>query len=464
MSEIFKEFVEGGGGGEEDKAAKGRRRQPLRQGSKRVRTEDTIDVAIGTPVAFLSKAAADKDDVQMLRQKAEQLQRLVESQLDMLQKQEDMIYAQGEQIKDQRKAMAALTGALKELAQDLKETKSEQARFTREAGEIKAKLAKAQTSQGKQSYSAVVGMQQRPAATHPTPPRAQGPAKVRAGEETRTVTVDVTRVKGERNNLNEVKTAIESGLGHYEVTKGITLNFIRPRGENIVELVFNTEAEAQKARQHPRWLQTAMPGARARGETWFPIKCDGVSRYMVLNQETANERTIREGILDEFRKDNSNNNVDCTARKAVWLSKVDSGKATGSLVIWLAKKEAAQYLLASGSVRFGVSAAYCTEFQAREDRGPCYRCNKYGHKQSRCTGRVRCGICSSEHDTRNCSNRDNPKCPACGDAHTIFDRGCPLHPKSNPKLNLKGTPKPAKEPRPVTVEVEMGEANTTTTC
>lgn len=93
MSEIFKEFVEGGGGGEEDKAAKGRRRQPLRQGSKRARTEDTIDVAIGTPVAFLSKAAADKDDVQMLRQKAEQLQRLVESQLDMLQKQEDMIYA-----------------------------------------------------------------------------------------------------------------------------------------------------------------------------------------------------------------------------------------------------------------------------------------------------------------------------------------------------------------------------------
>lgn len=155
-----------------------------------------------------------------------------------------MIYAQGEQIKDQRKAMAALTGALKELAQDLKETKSEQARFTREAGEIKAKLAKAQTSQGKQSYSAVVGMQQRPAATHPTPPRAQGPAKVRAGEETRTVTVDVTRVKGERNNLNEVKTAIESGLGHYEVTKGITLSFIRPRGENTVDLVFNTEAEA----------------------------------------------------------------------------------------------------------------------------------------------------------------------------------------------------------------------------
>jgi hypothetical protein len=36
-------------------------------------------------------------------------------------------------------------------------------------------------------------------------------------------------------------------------------------------------------------------------------------------------------------------------------------------------------------------------------------------------------ICSKGHRRDECMKKDSPKCPACGDAHTVFDRACKLH-------------------------------------
>ena len=169
-----------------------------------------------------------------------------------------------------------------------------------------------------------------------------------------------------------------------------------------------------------------------KGETWYPIKCDGVAKSMVMDQKVNDGRTLRAGLLEEFKEDNSNATVDCLAKKVAWLSK-NSEKPVGSLVVWLSRKEAAEHLLWSQTVLFGASAAFCSRFEAAENNGPCYRCNKYGHKQGRCTRKMACGICAKEHQTRSCNNKENPKCPACAGAHTIFDRKCPLHPSNQRK-------------------------------
>ncbi|KAK4983755.1 hypothetical protein LTR66_002582 [Elasticomyces elasticus] len=60
-----------------------------------------------------------------------------------------------------------------------------------------------------------------------------------------------------------------------------------------------------------------MPGARLKGETWYPIKCDGVSKFMVTDPE-GDGRKFRDNVLEEFRKDNSTITVDCEAKKIVW--------------------------------------------------------------------------------------------------------------------------------------------------
>lgn len=58
------------------------------------------------------------------------------------------------------------------------------------------------------------------------------------------------------------------------------------------------------------------------------------------------------------------------------------------------------------------------------------------------------GVCSNPHDTRNCSQRGNSKCPACKGKHTIFDRKCKFHPKhvpEKPKFGPTLPPAMAKE-------------------
>jgi hypothetical protein len=115
--------------------------------------------------------------------------------------------------------------------------------------------------------------------------------------------------------------------------------------------------------------------------------------------------------------------------KVAWLSKRQSEKRVGSLVIWLKQPAATDHLLREGIARFGTSRAFCSKFERREGSDLCYNCNGNGHKLTNCTHKTKCGICSNPHNTRNCSQRTTPKCPACLGPHPIFDRKCRLHPR-----------------------------------
>jgi hypothetical protein len=112
-----------------------------------------------------------------------------------------------------------------------------------------------------------------------------------------------------------------------------------------------------------------------------------------------------------------------------WLSKVDAKKKVWSMVVWLKNRVDADYLMRRGTAMFGVTDAFCSPFIVRDNSGPCYHCNRYGHKQASCTSYIRCAICSKGHRLDECTNKDSPKCPACGDAHTVFDWACKLHPQ-----------------------------------
>ena len=61
----------------------------------------------------------------------------------------------------------------------------------------------------------------------------------------------------------------------------------------------------------------------------------------------------------------------------------------------------------------------------------CYRCQRWGHHQRRCTLPTRCGVCSKAHDTRECIKRHSNKektaacCPNCGGRHHAWNLSCP---------------------------------------
>jgi hypothetical protein len=248
-------------------------------------------------------------------------------------------------------------------------------------------------------------------------------------EDRTAITVNTARVKKEKQDTTVMRGILNRSLKSFKATEHIAIEYIRLRPTDSADLVFSSVKDRDLAREHPRWLTTVMPEARMRGEQWYPVKCDCVAKNAVMDLDKDDNRTLRPGLLSEFKEQNSTDTIDCTAMKVAWLSKRQSEKRVGSLVIWLKQPAAADHLLREGIARFGTSGAFCSKFERREGFDLCYNCNRYGHKQTNCTHKTKCGICSNPHNTRNCSQRTTPKCPACRGPHPIFDRKCKFHPR-----------------------------------
>lgn len=61
----------------------------------------------------------------------------------------------------------------------------------------------------------------------------------------------------------------------------------------------------------------------------------------------------------------------------------------------------------------------------------CFRCQRFGHAQSRCTVKPRCVKCAGDHHYSECNKDKNtpPKCANCGENHTASYRGCSKWPQ-----------------------------------
>ncbi|KAK4988219.1 hypothetical protein LTR66_007376 [Elasticomyces elasticus] len=136
---------------------------------------------------------------------------------------------------------------------------------------------------------------------------------------------------GQKKGVAKVKDKLERALRAYGVTNGARIEFIRTLSGDRIEVCYETEEHFKQARQNSRWLEVAMPGARLKGETWYPIKCDGVAKFMVMDPEEDGQK-FRNDMLEEFKKDNSAITVDCEAKKVMCLSK-NKDKDVGSLAI-----------------------------------------------------------------------------------------------------------------------------------
>jgi hypothetical protein len=107
--------------------------------------------------------------------------------------------------------------------------------------------------------------------------------------------------------------------------------------------------------------------------------------------------TLNKNLAKDFKADNRCEMAGCTATKAIWLSKFDAKKKLRSMVVWLKSKVDADYLLRTDTATFGSADAFYSPSIVRDNSGPCYHCNRYGHKQASCTSQIRCAICSKGH-------------------------------------------------------------------
>jgi 5,10-methylene-tetrahydrofolate dehydrogenase/methenyl tetrahydrofolate cyclohydrolase len=63
------------------------------------------------------------------------------------------------------------------------------------------------------------------------------------------------------------------------------------------------------------------------------LHANASSRLAVMDPDKDDNRTLRAGLLSEFKEQNSTDTIDCTVMKVAWLSKRQSEQRVGSLVI-----------------------------------------------------------------------------------------------------------------------------------
>ena len=155
-------------------------------------------------------------------------------------------------------------------------------------------------------------------------------------------------------------------------------------------------------------------GVRVLRDELYPIKVDSVNRLAVLD---ANGE-IRSGAAEAFGQEN-----ETTVAKIAWLSKKESPKAYGSMVVYVTKGSDARRLLTEGFFHVAGESGYTGVFERRPCPEQCYNCQELGHKAFQCRKTQRCAKCAKEgHYHGGCT--EVLKCVLCDGPHESFSRNC----------------------------------------
>lgn len=155
----------------------------------------------------------------------------------------------------------------------------------------------------------------------------------------------------------------------------------------------------------------------------YPIKVDSVNKAAVLDENDE----IRAEAAAAFSEEN-----EATVAKIAWLSKKESGKSYGSMVVYLTKGSHARRLLADGFFHAGGESGVTSTFEHRPRPRQCYNCQEIGHKAFQCKNVQKCAKCAMEGHRHSSCDQTVPKCVPCGGPHESFSRYCrKLYPSRN---------------------------------
>lgn len=167
--------------------------------------------------------------------------------------------------------------------------------------------------------------------------------------------------------------------------------------------------------------QKALPfECRVLRDQLFPVKVDNTNQTAVLNQEGH----LLPGIVEALGRENEVN-----IAKISWLSKKDTSKAYGSMVVYVTKRAEAEKLLTEQYFHVAGESAVTRVFEPRLNLHQCYNCQEIGHKAYSCSKEQTCAKCAQKgHHHTNCQS-PIPKCVPCRGPHESYSRKCRvLHP------------------------------------
>jgi hypothetical protein len=312
---------------------------------------------------------------------------------------------------------------------------------------IKAELAgtKAELAKAKAEIVGVVAMVKASQTPEPTLPRTQQKKHTAAVVPTQGPTnrervvvlgLGEAAVALREKPLKTIKELAQKELSSKAETKGVKVVGISAIVGERLEIQTESKEQADIARRDQSWTVVLGKDTKVRQPAWYPIKVDGVARANIC-KKTGNGWQFKQGLESLINKSNIRPDLPVRVMKAHWLSR-PSEKAAGSMAIYLDSQEVAQQVIREGIFLIGANATYPAPFVTQERPTRCYRCNQYGHKQSKCSAEnPGCGKCAGAHETMNCPGTAPDKCITCQGAHKVVDLGCEAWQKEKEKVERR---------------------------
>ncbi|KAI6824489.1 hypothetical protein KC343_g180 [Hortaea werneckii] len=175
-------------------------------------------------------------------------------------------------------------------------------------------------------------------------------------------TVDVSNVEEEergRANASTIRQEVEEGMRKGERGSGWRCVAVTrdPRNSGRIRITCRDEEELARVKVVAERAKAS--GARVLRDKWYPVKVDNACRMAVLDENGD----LRVGATEMMEKEN-----EVKIAKLSWLSRKDSPKAYGSMVVYVTKRADAARLLDGQYFNVDGESAFTRVFEPR--RGP----------------------------------------------------------------------------------------------
>lgn len=231
-------------------------------------------------------------------------------------------------------------------------------------------------------------------------------------------TIDTSRVGEEDKNKalpGAIRKAIEGEIRTGEGQDKWRCSAVIRDARNVqrIRIACRDEAELQRVKDAAQ--KTAAEGARVLRDQLYPVKVDNANRSAVLDSQGK----ILPGAAEVLGRENEVN-----IAKIAWLSRKDTEKLYGSMVVYVTKGSDASRLLQDQYFHLAGESAYTSVFEPRYGPKQCYRCQELGHKAFSCTKLQICARCAEVGHHHSTCQAVIPKCIPCGGPHESFSRKC----------------------------------------
>lgn len=346
-------------------------------------------------------------------------QRPKESTLNNGKRGDDLMYQMFDTIKELKDSNVELKANMALLLEEFTDVKNQLQVTTKQLAETKLQLSKIEDQLNKipttpASYASILA---RPAS--PLSGLNQPDPKLTVSSTPASIlcTIDTSRMGGDEENVqpNRVRQEIEKEMrADKERQHWRCLAVIKdPKNPARIRITCRNEAEQNLIKNATSNL--VQSGARVLQDQLYPVKIDNANRTAIMDQEGK----LLPGIIERLSIEN-----DVKIAKIGWLSKRDSGKAYGSMVIYVTTQNAAVRLLQGVYFHVAGESACTSPFERKTKPQQCYQCQELGHKAYSCRKPKICAKCAEKGHHHSQCQVVILKCTLCGGPHESFSRNC----------------------------------------